>query len=148
MPRLHDAATRTSILARIAKLSPGSARLWGKMSPDQMLWHCAEAIDVALGHKPYEPMKGPPLPAALMRMLILHMPWPKGKLDTAPQFVARQTYDFESEKARLVRLLDELAAKPPSAPSAPHPLLGNADMEFQTRLHAKHLHHHLTQFGV
>lgn len=75
-------------------LTASSSRRWGRMTPDQMCWHCAEAIDAALGKVPYEPMKGPPLPAALMRWLIVAMPWPKGKLDTAPQFVAGTQYDF------------------------------------------------------
>lgn len=119
------------------------------MSPDQMLWHCAEAMEVALGKKPYgEMMKVPPLPKAALRFLLLRLPWPKGKLDTAPQFVAHDNYNFDAERARVLALIDEIAAREPGSLAQPHPVLGEQTMAYQARLQAKHLNHHLTQFGV
>jgi hypothetical protein len=149
MRRIHDTAVREDIKRRLNALTPTSPRRWGKMSPDQMLWHCAEPIEVALGKKPYgEMMPKPPIPAGVVRWLLLHMPWPKGKLPTAPSFVARQSYDFEAQRARLLGLIDELAARDESEQAALHPIFNENSIGYQSQLQAKHLTHHLEQFGV
>jgi hypothetical protein len=149
MNRIHDPAVRDSLKVRIAKLTPAAARKWGKMTPDQMLWHCSEALEAAMGMKPYREMPPmPPLPKSWIRWLLLNGPWLKGRTPTAPQFVAKERYDLEKERARLLALVDQLGAKDPTTKAAPHPLLGDVTIEYQSRLHARHLNHHLEQFGV
>lgn len=149
MRQLHNATERENIKARLGKLAPASQRKWGKMSPDQMLWHCAEPIEVALGKKPYGEMPPkPPMPAGMVRWLLLNVPWPKGRLPTAPMFIARQAYDFESQRTRLLGLIDELAARDPSGQAQLHPIFNENSIAYQSKLQAKHLNHHLEQFGV
>lgn len=148
MQQLYDAATRDAFKRRLMGLTPTSTRVWGRMTPDQMVWHCAEAMAVALGKKPYESMmKALPLPKGLIRFLLVRMPWPRGKLDTAPQFVAKKQYDFETERTRLLGLIDELVARDPASRAQLHPVFGEQTMAYQACLQAKHLNHHLTQFG-
>src|ERR1051325_6349710 len=108
-PRLHDPAVRDSIRARLQKLTPDARRVWGKMSVDQMLWHCNEAMEAALGKRPLEQMKMP-LPKFMIRFMVVSLPWVKGA-PTHPDFVAGQRYDFLAEKARLLALLDEFTSK-------------------------------------
>jgi hypothetical protein len=147
--QIHDPQDREQIKSRLKALTPNSARRWGAMSPDQMLWHCSEPIEVVLGKKPYgEMMKAPPLPGAMLRFLLLHMPWPKGKLPTAPMFVAKQHYDFEEQRKRLLGLIDELATRDISGMAQRHPIFKENSIQYQSRLQAKHLTHHLDQFGV
>jgi hypothetical protein len=149
MKRIHDASVRDEIKRRLMTLTPSAERRWGKMTPDQMLWHCAEPIEVALGKKPYgEMMPKPPLPSGMVRWLLLHMPWPKGKLPTAPSFVARSAYDFEAQRARLLGLIDELAARDEAGMAQRHPIFQENTIHYQSQLQAKHLCHHLDQFGV
>jgi hypothetical protein len=49
---------------------------------------------------------------------------------------------------RCLRLVEELAAKPLDSEWPASPTLGRMSGNDVSRLQAKHLHHHLTQFGV
>ena len=136
-PLLHDPAVRDSIRARVQKLQPDATRVWGKMTVDQMLWHCNVALEAALGRMPLEQMKLP-LPKPVLKFMMLNMPWPKSA-PTHPSFFAGERKNFDAEKARALRLIDEFTAKRIDAPdwgvSGMGPLSGT-DM---SRLHAKHL---------
>ena len=61
---------------------------------------------------------------------------------------ARQSYDFAAEHDRCLRLVDELTSKPLDDAWPDSPMLGRMNGSEVSRLHAKHLNHHLTQFGV
>ena len=146
MPMLHDPAVRDAVRQRIQSLSPDAKRAWGQMSVDQMLWHCGEVIDASLGRTQHAPTKRP-LPDALLKMLVLTLPWPKGA-PTHPDFMTGERRDFEAEKARLVRLIDEFAAHPLAGPWGESPGFGKATGTEWSRFQVKHLGHHLKQFGA
>jgi hypothetical protein len=149
MKKLHDSGVRDEFKARIAKLTPGAQRKWGKMTPDQMLWHCAESLETGLGIKPYGKMPPMlPVPKSWVRWMLLKGPWPKGRTPTAPDWVAKSTYDFEEQRKRLLSAVDALTSRGLSDAAARHPVLGDVSIEFQSQLHARHLNHHLEQFGV
>jgi hypothetical protein len=75
------------------------------------------------------------------------MPWPKGA-PTLPVFVAKGNYDFETERTRCLRLIDDFAAKRLDGEWPVHPILGRLSPQDVSRLQAKHLDHHLKQFAV
>jgi hypothetical protein len=146
MPMLHDEVYRSQIISRIGSLRRDTPRRWGKMSTDQMLWHVNGGLSMALGQIDVPPRKLP-MPRPLVRFFVLNLPWPKG-VRTMPMFVASGSYDFESERARCLRLIDQLAAKRLDERWPMHPLLGQVSGRDASRLQAKHLDHHLKQFGV
>lgn len=146
MPTLHDAAYRSHIINRIRSLRHDSPRRWGRMSADQMLWHVNGGLSMALGQMNIPPQKTP-LPRPLMRLVALRLPWPKG-LPTMPMFVAAGSYDFESERARCFQLIEQMSAKALDENWPRHPLLGQMSGCDASLLQAKHLDHHLKQFGV
>ena len=146
MAMLHDPQTRASIEARIRMLTPGAHGRWGKMTVDQMLWHCSQAIATSLGEIPTRPMTVP-LPKAVVRFIVLNLPWVKSG-PTAPDFLARERYDFETERLRALDLVSRFASRPLDSAWARHPAFGAMTGHEYSRLHAKHLNHHLTQFGV
>lgn len=149
MRRLHDAPVREEIKRRIMALTPLSERRWGRMTPDQMLWHCSQPIDAALGNIPFgDPPSRIPLPKSWIAFMILKGPWPKGRTPTMPSWEARATYDFEEQRRRLLGLIDSFTARDITGSAAPHPVLGVTSLDYQSRLQARHLDHHLTQFGV
>jgi hypothetical protein len=78
------------------------------MTVDQMLWHCNEAIDASLGRIDIPQMKLP-LPAPIIRFMVLSLPWMKGA-PTHPDFVAGERYDFAQQTARLLASIDEFSA--------------------------------------
>ena len=108
---LHDPAVRDSIRARVQKLTPSATRAWGKMSVDQMLWHVNTALENALGRKELK-QQSLPLPKPLLKWMVINVPWRKGKTPTHPQLVAKESYDFEQERAKALQLVDEFVAKP------------------------------------
>lgn len=147
MALLHDPQHKAEILRRLKTLSPNAARRWGKMSVSQMLWHVNEAMEGALGRIQAEPMKVP-LPRPLLKFLVLNVPWGKGAPTLKRWVPQSDNYDFASEQTRCLRLVGELASKPLDDIWADSPTLGRMTGNDVSRLHAKHLNHHLTQFGV
>ena len=146
MPSIHESACRSALEARIRALTPQASRRWGKMSADQMLHHVNFGLTMALGEATVQPKKAP-LPRAVLKFMVLNLPWPKGA-PTAPEFLAESTYDFVAEHARCLTLLDRLASRPLETLENVHPMFGRMTGRDVSRLQAKHLNHHLTQFGV
>ena len=147
MALLHDPQHKAEVLRRLKTLSPNVARRWGKMSVSQMLWHVNEAMEGALGRIQAEPTKVP-LPRPLLKFLVLNFPWGKGAPTLKRWVPQSDNYDFASEQARCLRLVGELASKPLEDAWPDSPTLGRMRGSDVSRLHAKHLNHHLTQFGV
>jgi len=146
MPRLHDPETRSAIEGRLNRLTASTRAVWGRMSPAQMLWHCNQAIASAMGQAELDPSK-PPLPRAVIKFLVMNMP-PMRNAPTNKALVAREERDFDAELERCRRLLVEFAARPLDGPVQDHPAFGRMTVDEQSRLQAKHLDHHLKQFGV
>ena len=117
------------------------------MSVGQMLWHVNEAMEAALGHIVVDRARAP-LPRPLLKFLVLNAPWGKGAPTLKRWIPQADNYDFASERDRCVRLLEELTSKPLDDAWPDSPMLGRMSGKDVSRLHAKHLNHHLTQFGV
>ena len=117
------------------------------MSVDQMLWHVNESMAAALRERE-QPNGRAPLPANVMKFFVLRMPWTRGA-PTLPDFVAKATHDFEEQKTRCLRLVSAIASRPIEGTwEECHPLFGRMSGLDVSRLHAKHLDHHLRQFGM
>lgn len=116
------------------------------MTVDQMLWHVNAAMALSIGETTASTSRMA-LPPVVLKFIVLRLPWPKGS-PTHPDFVARSSYDFEGERARLRRLLEALATRPLNGTWPQHPILGRMNGREVSRLTAKHLDHHLRQFGV
>jgi hypothetical protein len=144
---LHDPETKQSLKRRVAALQPAAERRWGRMTVDQMLWHVNCGLENALGRYAVQDHKIP-LPSAVVKFVVFNLPWRKGKTPTAREFLAKEHYDFESEKARLLRLIDEMGAKSLDEAWGKSSFMGPMTGRDWSRLQAKHLDHHLTQFGA
>ena len=148
MAQLHDSRDRAEIVRRLRALRPESERRWGKMSVTQMLWHVNEAMEGALGRIQAEPTRILPLPRPLLKFLVLNAPWGKGAPTLKRWIPQAESYDFVSERDRCCRLVEEIASKSIGAAWPDSPTLGKMSGRDVSRLHAKHLSHHLKQFGV
>lgn len=147
MPYLQDTSCRTALQARIRTLRGDSTPSWGRMSADQMLWHLNTGLKMALGKVPVPRSKGPPLPASVVKFMVLNLPWPKSA-PTSPALIAREQYDFVTERDAALELIDELARRDLEGEGSDHPLFGRMTAKEVSRLQAKHIDHHLRQFGV
>jgi hypothetical protein len=148
MQMLHDPAVRRVIETRVKALRPDSQRNWGTMTPDQMLWHLNQFLSFALGegNVVHERPKVP-VPAPIMRFLLLHMPWPKGA-PTNPKARATGSYDFAAERERCLKLIDRFVSKPLDEPWPVDASWGEVTGSFASKIQAKHFDHHLRQFNA
>ena len=128
-------------------MTPESQRQFGKMRVDQMLRHLNWAMEMTLGRYPVG-RQAVPLPRPIFKILVLLMPWPKGKAQTARELVRGGTYDFESERTRLKALVNEAGSKSPNGVWLEHPAFGPMNGHESSRLQYRHVDHHLRQFGV
>ncbi len=146
MSTLHHNETRAAIKKRLQELRPDATRKWGSMTVDQMLWHVNQPLKESLGEY-IAPEGKPPLPPMLLRWLVLNVPWPRGAA-TRPDLVAVQRYDFEKERAECLSLIDRFAQCDVGISWPKSGNFGSMTGQHWSRLHAKHLDHHLRQFGV
>ena len=147
LPILHDPETRASITRRIASLQPTAMPRWGKMTVDQMLWHVNCSLENALGRYEVRDVRLP-LPHSVIKFLILRMPMRHRNAPTAPEYIARTRHDFDAERARLMRLIEELTAKSLDDAWRDNAFMGRMSGRDWSRLQARHLDHHLAQFGA
>ncbi len=149
MKSLFDKDTYDEILRRINALSPQSQHLWGKMEVAQMLAHCKEAFKVPLSeHKYPRIFMGLLLGWMMKAKLYNESPWGKN-LPTAPNFLIKDTRNFELEKKELTDLITKFnTAGPGNVGKFPHPFFGTLTPEQWGMGMYKHLDHHLQQFGV
>ena len=149
MLTLYDPTSLRLILERIHKLQPDAARRWGTMEPAQMLAHCAAAMEMATGDtRPHR------YPAALFggwwtrNSLTNSRPF-RQNLPTHPTLKVADARDFAAEKTRLLSLIKRFTdGGPEQAPRMPHYFFGYLSATEWGGWCAKHLDHHLRQFGA
>lgn len=149
METLFDPAARDRILARIERLRPDAKREWGTMDSAQTLAHCALAMEAATGDaKLSRPFFAKLLGPLFKSWIVGPKPFSKGS-PTHPELVTKSPKDFEREKARLVASIRKFCDQgPASAARFEHAFVGKLTGDEWGRVQAKHLDHHLRQFGA
>jgi hypothetical protein len=147
MPKvLHDPEVYASTRKRIDSLRVDTKRQWGTMSIDQMLWHVNVSMREAVGD--YTPQLEPiPVPKWLLRWAVINLPWGRGAR-TRPDMYAVSTHDFIVQKAECLALIERIAARPLSAEWPISASMGTMTGKHWSQLTARHLDHHLRQFGA
>jgi hypothetical protein len=150
MKNIFSPEVTSELISRINRLSPESPALWGKMAVDQMLAHCCVAYEMAFTDK-Y------PKPNAIMRLILKtfvkkgvvnEVPYKKN-IPTAPAFIIADRKNFEEEKARLIKYLEQVASLGKEHfEGKESPSFGPLTALEWNNLFYKHLDHHLNQFGV
>ncbi|MBS1645565.1 MAG: DUF1569 domain-containing protein [Bacteroidetes bacterium] len=149
MESLYTEAGLSSLLARIHSLQADRAGLWGKMNAAQMLAHVRMPLEVPLGKHSLPPsflmkLLGPSIKKVLMKDQPV-----KPNQPTAKSMKVTEPKDFQQEKAALIVALNEFVAagRAGSLPDR-HPYFGKMSHDEWDKMQAKHLDHHLSQFGV
>ena len=147
-PTLLAQADRAALLARLARVKPGTPPRWGRMNAGQMLHHLAEAQRMALGDLAVRPRVKRLFRTWLAKYLFIRtLPIPKG-VPTAPELVSQDNFDFGAERARLTETITRFASVPGTGRGLEHPLFGVLTWLEWGLLQHKHVDHHLRQFGV
>jgi hypothetical protein len=149
MQSLFEPTARENVRSRLGKIRPDSPRQWGKMTPAQMLAHCANALEVGTGDKPRpQALIGKIFAPFVRRRILGDAPLPKDS-PTDPTFVIRDDRSFEAEKARLESLVNCFCERGPEhAGRQTHSFLGRLSGDEWGVMMYKHLDHHFRQFGA
>lgn len=137
------------IYERMDDLTVSSEHLWGIMSVDQMLTHCAVALEVANGKAfPQRRLLGYLFGALSKHIFTNDKPLPKNA-STDKSWKIVDHHDFIKEKTRLHNEIDEFfTGGTEHVTKHPHPFYGYlTPMEWSIGMW-KHLDHHLRQFDV
>jgi hypothetical protein len=134
--------------SRLAALNPSARPLFGKMNPARMICHMTDALQVATGAVPARPKKTFMANPIVRRIIIYHLPWPKGKAETIPEMLITKPADWDADLSRLRELLEAAGARGAAAKWATHPAFGDISGKDYGTLIYRHFDHHLGQFGV
>jgi hypothetical protein len=145
MKSILDQQTRKELITRINSLNEHSTAQWGKMNVAQMLKHCAQWEEMALGKKKYkQSLLGKIVGKMALKDMMKDEP-PKKNLPTVPSFKIKEPADIAEEKKRWIRLLEEYDHV--SNHGFIHPFFGALTEEQAGFMAYKHADHHLRQFN-
>ena len=130
---------------RINSLSEASTAKWGKMNVSQMMKHCAQWDEMALGKTHYkQSFIGKLFGKMALKDMMKDAPVKKN-MPTVPSFKITEPRNFAVEKKNWLALLDEY--KHYSGDGFLHPFFGHITKEQMGQMAYKHINHHLQQFG-
>lgn len=143
--------TMIDFIRRIEKIELGNAPLWGKMNTAEMFRHVRRMIEISLDE--YKIVdKSNVISRLILRPLVFgFLPWSKGMPNGAPEdYHPKPSGNAEFEKEVLVkamyRFIDELEVKPDIIRISEG--FGPVSLTYWSKMHGKHIDHHLKQFGV
>ncbi|AZB28757.1 MULTISPECIES: DUF1569 domain-containing protein [Chryseobacterium] len=151
MENVFDAKDAQNYINRINNLVEETHGLWGRMTVDQMLAHCCVSYEMV-----YEPEKHKK-PGSIAKFILKTFVKPKvvgekaypHDSPTAPQFIIKERKDFEEEKKRLIGFIQKTQQLGASAFDGKESFsFGKLKSQEWNNMFAKHLNHHLSQFGV
>ncbi len=150
MKNLFDPASVREVRERALRLRPDSKRQWGKMNAAQAAAHCSASLEMALGDlRPPRVLAGRIMGPIVKRFALGNDEPMHRNSPTARDLVMSGEHDLDTERTRLVGLIDRFAvAGPGGCSSHPHPFFGKLTPPQWAELMYKHLDHHLRQFGV
>jgi hypothetical protein len=144
MKSVFDKTTRDELINRINSLTENSSAQWGKMTVSQMLRHCAQWDEMALGKKKYkQSFIGKLFGKFALKDMMKDEPVKMG-LPTVPSFKITEPVDFAEEKKKWIGLLNQYDNF--SNEGFIHPFFGAMTKENTGRMVYKHIDHHLRQF--
>jgi hypothetical protein len=150
MKNIFNKTEVQNIIKRIETLTPESKGNWGKMDVSQMLAHCCVAYEMVYTDKHPEPNAFVKLLLKLFvkKAVVSEKPYPRNGR-TAPQFMISSEKDFTEEKMRLISYIQKTAELGEAYFEGKQShSMGKLTAKEWNNSFAKHLEHHLTQFGV
>ena len=150
LPNIFTKEVADNIIERINHLTAETKPQWGTMSVAQMLAHCNVSYEMIYDN--IHPKPNPFLKFILKKLV-------KGKVvgeaayphnsRTAPQFIIKETKNFEAEKQRLIDHINKtLQLGENYFDNKESHSFGKLNKTEWNNMLYKHLQHHLSQFGV
>ena len=108
IPNIFNKEVSATLIERINQLTPATQQKWGKMNVAQMLAHCNVSYEMI-----YEDIHPKPnaflkfiLKALVKTKVVNETPY-QHSIKTAPQFIIKDTKNFDSEKQRLINYINK-----------------------------------------
>jgi hypothetical protein len=151
LPNIFTTQEVNNILHRIDRLTTESTPNFGKMNVAQMLAHCNVTYEMV-----YEPNKHPKpnvfigfILKTFIKKSVTNEVAYKQNSKTAPQFIITDARIFDVEKQRLKDYIAKTAALGEQHFDGKEShSFGTLNKTEWNNMFYKHLHHHLSQFGV
>ena len=149
-PNIGQAGVLDGLEARLSRLTPGHARVWGTLAPGEMLRHLIDALQMALGERSVR-MLDNILTRSVIKYGALHtsFPWPKG-LPTMPEADPKKRGsrpgDFDADRQLVMALMRRLVE--PGARYGKHPAFGELTRHEWLVWAYRHADHHFRQFAI
>lgn len=154
MKNIFDRAACDEHIARINRLTPESKPVWGVMTAAQMLAHVSKPYEMVCDPGYEQRHKRPPavvrflLKTFLKPIVVGEKPYARNSR-TAPGFVVSDQRDLEAERQRLIAYINQVQRLGWSHfDGRDNHSFGVMTGQEWNNLFAKHLEHHLVQFGV
>ena len=152
MKSFLNPSDKKSILERLNNVRPDSPRLWGRMTPHQMICHLSDSFKSKLGEKENSPANNL-FTRTVVKWIALYapMPWPhdvKTRPEMDQEIGGTPPGDFERDRLQLLALIERFVAPEKNIEFHPHPLFGDMSEAEWMRWGYLHCDHHLRQFGV
>jgi hypothetical protein len=147
MKSLFNPEVHQEVINRIETLNENSSVNWGKMNVGQMTWHCQGPFNIMLQKNDYGMKPSWFAKVLFKKSLYNDKPWRKN-LPTAKFLKAKEDKDLNTEKAKLVGLINEVNSHRNKTEWEPHPAFGYFTAEQWGQMQYKHLDHHLKQFNA
>ncbi|MEO6405502.1 MAG: DUF1569 domain-containing protein [Ferruginibacter sp.] len=144
MKSIFDKATRDELIERVNSLNENSTAQWGKMNVSQMMKHCTQWDEMALGKKNYKQSFIGKLFGKMALKNMLNDEPIKQNLPTVPDFKIKEDINFAEEKEKWISLIGEYESF--SNDNFIHPFFGTMSKENTGKIVYKHVDHHLQQF--
>lgn len=136
---------------RLGKIRPDSPRKFGTMQPIDLFPHLRAAFEVSLGERHFKD-QGNFFTRNIMKWVALYIlpSWPKGRIKGPRVVMQTATEDFDRERAQAVDAMERFVALAEAEPGrkVQHFIFGMMPLHRWQRGHARHLVHHLEQFGA
>ena len=151
MEDVYSAKDAQIYIDRINKLTPETQRKWGKMTVDQVLAHMNVPYSFI-----FEPEKQKK-PGMIAKFLLKNFVKPKvvndipykQNIPTSPVFIISDVRNFEEEKKKLIGNIQRVQQLGREAfEGKENSSFGILTAQEWNNMLAKHLNHHLQQFGV
>ncbi len=150
MKNVFNQADVAETIARLQQLTPTSQPLWGKMTVGQMLAHCNVTYEMIFEniHPKANFLMRFILTTFVKNIVVGEKPFKKNS-QTAPEFIMKESKDFEKEKARLLAYIKKTEQVGTAFFEGKESLsFGVLTVQEWNNLMYKHLDHHFQQFGV
>ncbi|MEO5944894.1 MAG: DUF1569 domain-containing protein [Ferruginibacter sp.] len=145
MKSVFEKETRDELISRINSLNENSTAQWGKMNVSQMIKHCTQWDEMALGKKKYkQSFIGKLLGKMALKDMMKDEPIKKN-LPTVPSFKIKESGNVEEEKSKWINSIKEYEHF--SNDRFIHPFFGRMTKENTGIMVYKHADHHLKQFN-